>query len=1031
LKPLKLKLTAFGPYKDTETIDFTNLKDHHLFVISGATGAGKTTIFDGICFALYGAASGTDRDNSIMLRSHFADDDTHTAVELTFELNGRSYRVLRQLGHVKKGNKSKTGDKYEFVEQLEDGIEVPRVDRQIVSEINEKLEAIIGLTQDQFKQIVMLPQGEFRKLLTSETENKEQILRKLFKTERYKAMNSILKTKKEDVNNRFLSEKQMLEHHIQSIRTAIERRENSPLFMLLDQEFYNVEQILSGLQEEIIYLQTEITENEKSYTRALKQFEQEQTHLHEAISVNKQFASLADKKRDLEQLNAQKLLFTEKENQVTMAERALQLEPYERQLVERRQECKEQERYVHKAVEQFENAKTKYTQVHQAYLEEEKRETERDKLKRDVERFTQFLPTVKAIDETKQTLEILTKTITSLTNDLSEITTSITTKEQETENLKKAILEKEAKISERTKKQEERHQLRTQYKVFDNYLKLRKQYEQVAAKLTENERIFKQADTYYQTCEASWIQNQAAIMASHMHDGDACPVCGSTSHPEKAGFGTDAISKEVLDKAKADLEKKRDIYQSVLVDYRSLNNQLKNQAEEVAHYDVALENLAEETNIILKHGKKLNHEITELDKLADKITSNKTEREKLETDIKQARVKKEQFEKELSENQTEFNRLDATFQERLRQIPEDIQDLRSLQTKITETETVKNNLEKQWKKIQEQLQQTDKDKTTAELNVENGKKELVKLSNIVAKMETDFTRKLIDASFETEQLYKQAKLSAEARENLEQQIEQYKQQIITLNKQIEELTAELTGKEKANIGKLEKKVNDLKIAYESAFERLNASKQTKTKAMTIKESIGNVQSTIASLEKELAVISDLYDVLRGQNMKKISFERYLQIDYLDQITAAANERFKTLTNGQFYLIRSNRQETHGRQSGLAIDVYDAYTGQTRDVKTLSGGEKFIASLCLALGMSDVIQSFQGSIRVDTMFIDEGFGSLDEESLHKSIDALISLQQTGRMIGVISHVEELKTIFPAMLEVTKTKEGYSKTRFLLK
>src|SRR5699024_11128911 len=165
--------------------------------------------------------------------------------------------------------------------------------------------------------------------------------------------------------------------------------------------------------------------------------------------------------------------------------------------------------------------------------------------------------------------------------------------------------------------------------------------------------------------------------------------------------------------------------------------------------------------------------------------------------------------------------------------------------------------------------------------------------------------------------------------------------------------------------------------------------------------------------------------------KKISFERYLQIDYLDQIIHAANERFKQLMNGQFYLLRSDRQEAYGKQSGLAIDVYDGYTGQTRDVKTLSGGEKFIASLCLALGMSDVIQSHQGSISIETMFIDEGFGSLDEESLRKSIDALIQIQQSGRMIGVISHVEELKSIFQAMLKVTKTKEGFSKTEFIVK
>src|SRR5690625_3281972 len=165
-------MTAFGPYKDTEIIDFRELEDNRLFVISGNTGAGKTTIFDGICFALYGTASGQDRENNAMLRSDFAADDTHTSVELEFELSGKTYRILRQLGHVKRGNKTKTGEKYEFFEIKDDG-EIPKVDRQIVSEINKKIEDLIGLTQEQFKQIVMLPQGEFRKFLTSETENKE------------------------------------------------------------------------------------------------------------------------------------------------------------------------------------------------------------------------------------------------------------------------------------------------------------------------------------------------------------------------------------------------------------------------------------------------------------------------------------------------------------------------------------------------------------------------------------------------------------------------------------------------------------------------------------------------------------------------------------------------------------------------------------------------------------------------------------------------------------------------------------------
>src|SRR5699024_651944 len=387
--------------------------------------------------------------------------------------------------------------------------------------------------------------------------------------------------------------------------------------------------------------------------------------------------------------------------------------------------------------------------------------------------------------------------------------------------------------------------------------------------------------------------------------------------------------------------------------------------------------------------------------------------------IKQERKQKEAIDEQLTNSRTAYAEAHATYQERMRNIPEEMQDLTALKTKIAQLEKEKVTFEKRWKEAQEELRLAEKEHTAAQANVQHGQKQFDEIKQIVEKAEKEFQKYLHDGKFANEEAYKQAKMPRDIQDALKQEIEQYKQQMATLKKQIEELKEELKEKERIDIKAIEEKLQELKVAYEAAFNRLNQTKNHEETGKNIKENILRVRKQIEAVEKELAVVTDLYDVLRGQNIKKISFERYLQIDYLDQITNAANERFKTLTNGQYYLIRSERQEARGRQSGLAIDVYDSYTGQTRDVKTLSGGEKFIASLCLALGMSDVIQSFQGSISMETMFIDEGFGSLDEESLHKSIDALVSLQQTGRMIGVISHVEELKTIFPAMLEVTKT------------
>src|SRR5699024_6918607 len=286
-------------------------------------------------------------------------------------------------------------------------------------------------------------------------------------------------------------------------------------------------------------------------------------------------------------------------------------------------------------------------------------------------------------------------------------------------------------------------------------------------------------------------------------------------------------------------------------------------------------------------------------------------------------------------------------------------------------------------------------------------------------------------SFESEDMYQQAKIPADIRQELKQKIDQYKQNVATLKYQVKELQEALKGKAKVDLTSFEKHLIELKQAYETAFNQWNQSKEYLKATSTLKKNIIHANEKVKEREKELGMITDLYDVVRGQNQPRISFERYLQIEYLEQIIDASNQRLKRLSNGQFLLRRSDRQEARGRQSGLAFDVYEAYTGQVRDVKTLSGGEKFNTSLCLALGMSDVIQSFQGNISMETMFIDEGFGSLDEESLNKAIDTLIDLQQSGRMIGVVSHVQDLKDTFPALLEVTKTKEGYSKTTFKVK
>lgn len=321
--------------------------------------------------------------------------------------------------------------------------------------------------------------------------------------------------------------------------------------------------------------------------------------------------------------------------------------------------------------------------------------------------------------------------------------------------------------------------------------------------------------------------------------------------------------------------------------------------------------------------------------------------------------------------------------------------------------------------------------TKAQLVLEHSKVSLQETELKREKAQEQFHKALNKASFETVEAYMSAKLPESDRSFLKIQCNEYRQQLHTVTEQVREGKVQLENKTKVDLGPLEEELHQLKEVYEKALAECNSTKEYEKAGREIEEKITSTSERITLLEEQVHRIMDLYDILRGHNQLKISFERYVQIEYLEQIVQAANERLKHMSSGQFQLLRSDRQETHGKQSGLGLDVYDAYTGQKRDVKTLSGGEKFNASLCLALGMADVIQSFQGNIRIETMFIDEGFGSLDEESLNKAIDTLIDLQKSGRMIGVISHVAELKAAIPAILEVEKQKEGYSRTKFVFK
>ncbi|MGH0592819.1 AAA family ATPase [Bacillus pretiosus] len=1029
MRPIRLIMTAFGPYKQKEVIDFNDLGDHRIFAISGNTGAGKTTIFDAICYVLYGEASGEERSDTSMLRSQFADDNMYTSVELTFQLKGKRYEIKRQLGHKKQGNKTITGHAVELYEVIDEE-NVPAVDRFHVTDVNKKVEDLIGLSKHQFSQIVMLPQGEFRKLLTSETENKEEILRRIFKTDRYKLMRELLDQKRKQWKDVLQEKQKERELYFRNV-FKLPIRDGALLETLVEQEHVNTHQVVEALEQETDVYKAEVEQLQVEQEVQTKQLKDAETRFHTSKSINEKFIDLQQKNEKYNTLQENRTIIEMKEKSFRRAEQAKRLLPFEQWYEEAIQNEQKAESLLKQIIAKKENITNSFELAQEKYEAVKNKEPEREEAKKLVQRLEELQPIIASLAEKQlnlQNAEIqvrqLKDSMQNLDRQLDEHTNQKQLMSSELQQLERALEQYVAKVEELTNMREDAKVLKQAYDVWQEKQKFEKEKEAAYNKM-------QLAVNAYENMERRWLSEQAGILALHLHDGESCPVCGSTNHPKKATEQSDAIDEKELN----DLRDKKNAAEKLHVQLEEKWNfyhlQYEQVIEEVKKRGYRSEELAETYSALVQKGKQL---VTEVNTLK----ASEETRKQTAVNIKSVEEKVDAFQKqkrevEIVQHRTEMEcmQLRTSYEHDKKNIPDNLQTIQAWKIQFDQAIHELKLMEDEWKKVQEAYQhwQNENIRIQAEQESASNQFESTKL-----KKEETFTRfmkELEQSGFTDQSTYKEAKLSDIEMEMLQKEIQSYYSSLEVLAKQIEELHAELKDKEYMDITALGEHITELQINLDIIKEKRQRAQTAVTYISDLHENIRRIDEQIHEEEKTFQELVDLYEVMKGDNESRISFERYILIEYLEQIVQIANERLRKLSNGQFYLKRSERVEKRNRQSGLGLDVYDAYTGQTRDVKTLSGGEKFNASLCLALGMADVIQSYEGGISIETMFIDEGFGSLDEESLTKAVDALIDLQKSGRFIGVISHVQELKNAMPAVLEVTKQKDGCSQTRFVVK
>lgn len=919
MRPLKLTVSAFGPYAGKTYIDMEKLGDKGLYLITGDTGAGKTTVFDAITYALYGETSGDNRKPD-MLRSKYADKDTPTFVELDFEYRGKTYKIKRNPKY-ERASKRGTGTTTESAKAeltYPDG-------RVITKDVTDAVRDIIGIDRNQFIQIAMIAQGDFLKLLLATTEERKEIFRRIFKTDNYEKLQDRLFQEKSSLSNEYDS---LVKMRNSDIKGALCDSDNVDTIDLGKAKEGNltVEDTLN-LIERIISRDTELkSKSENSIKDISDNIEKINIQLKEAETIEnlKRELYLTEKnfeksKEDFEILSNQYEIASKKRENTPKLEASKAI--------------------IEQKLEKYDNVEKV-----ESLIKDDEKNLENNEIK--LKKYNEKLDNTKnLIEKYKKDLE----TVKDCEVKMAEIKkegSENKTKRDDIKILKNNILEYENLCLELSKAQ-------------DEYIKS-----------SEKSKILKEK---YEIMNRAFLDEQAGILAISLEEGKKCPVCGSTHHPQPAILKENAPKEEDVKKAKNEMEKAE-----------------KNESDKSRIAGEKGVETSKKKSDIIDISKKLsiNCDFEEIKNISEKMLYDVT---------KKLKELKDEYTKE-QQNQNLKIKIEEL-------IPNLENDRDFINNEIKEIEKIISSLERGIKENISKLLEMKK-----ELSEFSSKSE--------AEKQIEIYKNEID-SINREFLSSEKKLN-ESRTNID-----------TLSGKIQSYKKQLENSKDIDIEKLKyerMKLESQKIEFskqsDEAFSRLTINKRIVT-------NINNYSEKLDKLEKRLSWVKALSDTANGTitGKEKVKLETFIQMTYFDRIVSRANLRFLKMTGNQYELVRKKTAENNRVQTGLDLDIIDHYNGTERSVRTLSGGESFKASLSLALGLSDEIQS-SSAVKLDTMFVDEGFGSLDEESLNQAVQVLAGLSEGNRLVGIISHVSELKDKIDRQIIVKKDKTGGSHINIII-
>lgn len=1051
MKPIKLIMSAFGPYAGiTPEINFEQFEDKGLFLISGDTGAGKTTIFDAICFALYGETSGTYR-NTKNLRSEYADDGVESYVDFYFSHQGICYHIKRQPSYERK---KKRGDG--IITEKEQAIFYKEDEKPIegLTQVNNAVKELLHIDDKQFKQIAMIAQGEFWDLLNAKTEQRTDILRTIFLTDGYKNIEYKLK----DRMDASYKEKVNAENSVIQYFCDVTADDNSELSEELTElqnrakntsSAWNFDELLDMIKS-VIEDDGERQEEGKEKLRiAEEELEKTKVSLTTAENNNElitRFEKLQEEQQELEMRKQEMHKLSdllEKQKKATYivnpAYSSWRTKADER--IKTEQQIEEREKLLESAKLDAEQATRKFDEAQKKGFAVEPLNKKIDEINGEQEKYQQKNQLIEALEKLKQDKEDICSKEEKMKESENELEAQIQALMTVISTLKGKPGALALAKAEEDKLSELLEDIRT---IMDKNIPACDKKKQ---ELTQKQKLYSEARDAYDRVSVKRVAAEkilegcrAGLLAARLEEGEKCPVCGSVHHPELAHMPETSMTEEEFEELQQEENEKQEKKTSALTAVESLKSVVE-QMEEQLRVSI-LDCLENEVIGIEASGEDLKNLICRIKKaqndVKDKIKNNTELRITLERECK-----------ELTKAEKELEAAQGKDRDALLKAKEDL----GLKKQTNEIEMAEKNavlktlsklsyedwntakaerdkIVKEVSAIQEALGTAEKEKKDADNEVVSHTSSLKTLKDSLESQKTDEQRlitvleqQLTKQQFASIGEMQQYIVSENVLADSETRINDFKQDVSTNRTQLAQAKADVKGKERIDVEELQTLWTEQDNLVKELRKKVNAI-EFRIKTNTEKQkNIENQRSGLENSRKENSICMRLYNLVKGKTGNgKITLEQYIQAAGFDGIIAAANKRLFPMSDNQYELYR--QEDSLGKQSNtfLDLEVLDHYTGRRRPVGNLSGGESFKASLSLALGLSDVVSSNLGGIQMDALFVDEGFGTLDRKSIDNAMEILVNLSNSNKLVGIISHREEVMDNIPQQIKVRKTTRG---------